>query len=181
MLVVVQCAAVDTLVFVSLFRPAKHACRHESRVNSSRRRNWRIHLRWWRAKPLPAEFWKLDQHRPSFLGTLQHASFTSYLRRGLASGEGIVTLGVTLSRCHDVFVSVRRAVTAFGKGHFQSPVPTFGMNCHWTLLLHCHSLCSDSVWRISCSGAHTRTYWFNICFFSLFVCDIWRCACFLWS
>jgi len=63
------------------------------------------------------------------------------------------------------FITSKLLIVA--NGHFQSPVPTFGTNCHWTLLLHRHSLSSDSVWRLSCSSAHTRTYWFNM-FFSHF-------------
>ena len=68
MLVVVQCVAVVTPEYVLSFLLAKPACRRASRVNSSRRRSSHIHLHWWRAKPLPAEFWKLDQRQPNFLG-----------------------------------------------------------------------------------------------------------------
>ena len=69
------------------------------------------------------------------------------------------------------------ANTSSANGHFQSPVPTF----ETTLLLLRHSLSSDSVWRLSCSGAHTRTYWFNICFFLTFCMRRLTVCMFLWS
>jgi len=63
-----RCAVVDTLEFGSSFHLERRACRRASPVSWSRRRNWRIRRRWWRAKRSPAEFWKLDRRRPSFSG-----------------------------------------------------------------------------------------------------------------